>query len=169
MWMSNRCRCSVSRPLRSVRGEEGFRPSSDRKRWRCSAASSEPVRSSQRGSCIPDGVEPRMYRSIGREHQQMPGPGESHVVLAGVVEGGDSVGRLEGGPSAVGPELPAHRIHVGVVIVKRARDHHVPLPSLGLVDGGNGDRLGECRHHGGSREPDGARFTGMPAPSRASR
>ena len=70
------------------------------------------------GKPIPDGIEPRMYRSIGREHQKMPGPGESDVVLSGVVEIGDAVGRLEGGPPAVGSELATHRVHVGVVIVQ---------------------------------------------------
>ena len=60
-------------------------------------------------------------------------------MLAGVIKVGDAVGRLKGRPSAVGREIPAHRVHVGIIKGQRTHDHHVPLPALGLVDGGNGD------------------------------
>ena len=111
------------------------------------------------GQAIPDVFKTGMHPAGGGQHQQPPRPGEGDVVLAGVIEVRDAVGRLEGGPAAVGPELPAHRVHVGVVIVKRARDHHVPLPSLGLVNGRNGERpasvgsaaasgTGRCAVHG---------------------
>ena len=85
---------------------------------------------------VPDDIEPGAGLAAGRERQQAPGPGESDIVLAHVVEGGDAVGGLARALSSVGQERPSHRIHLPVVEVQGPDHHHIPLQPLGPVDGG---------------------------------
>ena len=97
------------------------------------------------GQTVPGGPEAGMHLSGSRQHQQAFRSGESNIMLAGMIEVGDALRRLESEPIAVGGELPTHRVHVDVVEIQATHDHHVPLPAFGLMNGGNHDPAATAR------------------------